>query len=106
LEPEKNGEVYPALLTISGVRSESGELTHYVGSSADLSRIKSWQIELERRAHHDDLTGLPNRRLFTARLDQATARARANLLEPSFLSIWTGSSLSTTAWDTLPVMKC
>ncbi|CAA2142002.1 bifunctional diguanylate cyclase/phosphodiesterase [Hyphomicrobium sp. ghe19] len=74
---KKNGDIYPALLTINAVRSESGELTHYVGSSADLTPIKSSQRELERRAQHDDLTGLPNRRLLTSRLDQALARANA-----------------------------
>ncbi|MBS0625448.1 MAG: EAL domain-containing protein [Verrucomicrobia bacterium] len=72
----KSGEIYPALLTVSAVRSETGELTHYVGSSADLTSVKSSQRELEHRAHHDDLTGLPNRRLLTSRLDQALVRAR------------------------------
>ncbi|MFT3731523.1 MAG: EAL domain-containing protein [Hyphomicrobium sp.] len=74
----KNGEIYPALLTVSSVRSADGTLTHYVGSSADLTFIKSSQRELEHRANHDDLTGLPNRRLLTSRLDQALARARAS----------------------------
>ncbi|WP_052699239.1 bifunctional diguanylate cyclase/phosphodiesterase [Hyphomicrobium sp. 99] len=74
---KKNGNIYPALLTISAVRSEDGQLTHYVGSSADLTPIKSSQRELERRAQHDELTGLPNRRLLTSRLDQALVRSRA-----------------------------
>jgi len=74
---KKDGNIYPALLTISAVRSEDGQLTHYVGSSADLTPIKSSQRELKRRAHHDDLTSLPNRRLLTARLDQALVRSRA-----------------------------
>lgn len=75
---KKTGEIYPALLTISGVRSDDGELTHYVGSSADLTSIKSTQLELEHRAHHDDLTALPNRRFLTGRLDQSIARARTS----------------------------
>jgi diguanylate cyclase (GGDEF)-like protein/PAS domain S-box-containing protein len=72
----KSGEIYPALVTISGVRSETGDLTHYVGSSADLSPIKSTQLQLEYRAHHDELTGLPNRRLLSGRLESATASSR------------------------------
>ncbi len=74
----KTGEVYPALLTISGVRSDNGELTHYVGSSTDLTSIKSTQLELEHRAQHDDLTALPNRRFLAGRLDQSIACARRN----------------------------
>ncbi|MCC7254021.1 EAL domain-containing protein [Hyphomicrobium sp.] len=71
----KNGEAYPALLTISSVPSGLGQPTYYVGISADLSRIKRSELKLDRLAHHDELTGLPNRRLLKARLDQALARA-------------------------------
>lgn len=71
----KNGEIYPALLTISSVRNTSGKTTHYVGSSADLSRIKKSELKLDHFAHHDELTGLPNRRLLSIRLEQAVARA-------------------------------
>lgn len=71
----KNGEIYPALLTISSVRNTSGKTTHYVGSSADLSRVKKSELKLDHFAHHDELTGLPNRRLLSIRLEQAVARA-------------------------------
>lgn len=71
----KNGEVYPALLTLSSVRDKSGRATHYIGTTADLSRIKKSEIELDHFAHHDELTGLPNRRLLISHLDRALERA-------------------------------
>jgi diguanylate cyclase (GGDEF)-like protein/PAS domain S-box-containing protein len=71
----KDGDVYPALLTISSVRNRDGEASHFVGTSVDLSRIKRSELELDHMAHHDELTGLPNRRSLMTRLEVAIARA-------------------------------
>lgn len=63
----KNGEVYPQLLSISAVREETnGQVTHYVGVFSDLSQLKDAAARLEFLAHHDPLTGLPNRLLLFA----------------------------------------
>lgn len=43
-----------------------------------LAKLASKQVELERLAHHDALTGLPNRKLLVDRIQQALARARRN----------------------------
>ncbi|MCW8890179.1 MAG: PAS domain S-box protein, partial [Sedimenticola sp.] len=72
----KNGEVYPEWETISTVRNEQGELTNYVAVFSDISDVKESENQLEYLAHHDPLTELPNRLLFTARLDHALERAR------------------------------
>jgi diguanylate cyclase (GGDEF)-like protein/PAS domain S-box-containing protein len=74
----KNGEMYPALLTISSVRDERGKITNYVGSSTDLSRIKKSELQLERLTHYDQLTDLPNRHLLTLRLERAIVRTRTS----------------------------
>ena len=42
------------------------------------SQVRSRQGELKHQATHDGLTGLPNRSLFSDRLDQATRNARRN----------------------------
>ncbi len=70
------GEIYPEWLTISSVRDESGELTHYVGVFTDISRLKQSEAQLERLAHYDPLTDLPNRRLLQLRLEHAIERGR------------------------------
>ena len=43
-----------------------------------LEKLSINQAELERMAHHDALTGLPNRRLLADRMQQALARAKRN----------------------------
>lgn len=43
-----------------------------------LAKLAGKQEELERLAHHDALTGLPNRKLLVDRIQQALARARRN----------------------------
>lgn len=64
----KNGELYPQWLTISAVRDEQQTVTHFVGVFADISSLKHAQARLDHQAHHDPLTGLPNRLLFENRL--------------------------------------
>ncbi|AFL74876.1 EAL domain-containing protein [Thiocystis violascens] len=71
----KNGQIYPELMTISAVVDGNGELTHYVGVFRDISHLKRSEEKLEYLAHHDPLTGLPNRSLFQARLEQCLQRA-------------------------------
>ncbi len=72
----RNGESYPEWLSISAVRDEHGELTHYVCVFTDLTQMKRSQEEVERLAHFDPLTGLANRQLFRIRLRNALERAR------------------------------
>jgi len=72
----KQGEVYPELLTISAVHDEQGGTSHYVGVFADISPLKSHEQQLERIAHYDALTQLPNRILLADRMQQALAQAK------------------------------
>ena len=73
-----NGELFPATATISAVTDQQGEVSHFVMIFSDLSALESTHEELKYLADHDNLTDLPNRRLFLDRLDQAVKRAQRN----------------------------
>lgn len=74
----RNGDVYPELRSVSAVRGPDGEISHYVTVFSDISQIKEHQKRLEKLAHYDALTHLPNRVLFAERLQRATAHADAD----------------------------
>lgn len=72
----KNGEIFPALLSISAVRDAHGDVTHYLGIFADITDRKLVEEQLTYLTQHDALTGLANRALLTDRLEQAVIHAR------------------------------
>lgn len=72
----KNGEIYPQRLSINAVRDAAGAIQSYVGVFTDISHIKATETALEKLAHYDALTGLPNRTLFNLQLQHALERAR------------------------------
>lgn len=67
----KNGEIYPEWQTISAVRGEDGQVSHYVSVFTDISLRKKTEEQIRKLAFYDPLTGLPNRRLLIDRLKQA-----------------------------------
>lgn len=73
LNRRKNGEIFPELNTISAVRDERGQVTHYVAVFSDISMIKNFQERLDLLTWYDPLTGAGNRLLFMDRLGQAVA---------------------------------
>lgn len=64
----KNGTVYPEWLTISVVRDKDDEIVNYIAIFTDISLHKNKEQEIERLAHYDSLTDLPNRRLLKLRV--------------------------------------
>ncbi len=71
----KDGVAYPEWLNVSEVRDKNNAIINYIGVFSDISTLKASQDKLEYAAHHDALTGLPNRTLFRDRLEQALVRA-------------------------------
>jgi diguanylate cyclase (GGDEF)-like protein/PAS domain S-box-containing protein len=72
----KDGSHVPVLGTASPLFDDRGSLVGMIGVSTDISERKTLEAELERRASHDPLTGLPNRPAFVDRLEQALQRTR------------------------------
>lgn len=72
----RNGSIKPEWLNITRVCNDAGATTNYVASFIDTSAIRASQEQLHHLAHHDNLTGLPNRLLLKDRLDQSFKRAR------------------------------
>ena len=57
-------------------RNEEGEITNYLGYLLDITERKQFQEKIERQAYFDELTGLPNRRMFLHRLNREIIRSR------------------------------
>jgi diguanylate cyclase (GGDEF)-like protein/PAS domain S-box-containing protein len=74
----ENGRALDTWLSVSTLRNEMQKVTQHIRVFSDISILKAQQRELAEQARHDSLTGLPNRRAFAERLDQAMARARRN----------------------------
>jgi len=71
----RDGSLYYEEKTITPMRNKQGDITHYISSGKDITdRMRSHE-KLQYLAHHDVLTGLPNRLLFTDRLEQAIKSA-------------------------------
>ena len=71
----KDGNVYSKYLSISAIKNQEGDLTHFIGIFYDNSERKTIEERLEHLAHYDPLTGLPNRSLLRDRMEQAVERA-------------------------------
>lgn len=75
---KKDGSAFPGLLTLNSVSNSQGEVINYIGVFRDISQIKESEDKLDYLAHHDPLTGLPNRLLLDDRLQQSIKSAVRN----------------------------
>jgi diguanylate cyclase (GGDEF)-like protein/PAS domain S-box-containing protein len=60
---------YPAWLIVSAVRDKRGNVSHYICTLIDVTERKRSEARIQFLAEHDVLTELPNRALFSKRLD-------------------------------------
>ncbi|MBE0434939.1 MAG: diguanylate cyclase, partial [Methylomicrobium sp.] len=73
----KSGEVFPAWVNISAVPNiVDDKIGHYVAVFTEITELKLSEQRLNYLAHHDPLTGLPNRLLFQDRLAQGILQAQ------------------------------
>lgn len=78
----KNGEVFLEWLSINLIRGSADEPVRYVSVFNDITEFWQKNERIRHLAFHDSLTNLPNRSLFTQRLDQLigiTLRDERNL---------------------------
>jgi diguanylate cyclase (GGDEF)-like protein/PAS domain S-box-containing protein len=74
----KSGEVYAEIETISSVCDPDGKIQNFVALFTDITKIKNYQSQLEKIAHYDALTQLPNRTLLSDRLAQTLLQSQRN----------------------------
>ena len=73
---KKGGEIFAEWLTISAVADQQGKITHYIGTSSDITQLKEQERKLELMAHYDPLTGVPNRILLADHMHLAFAQTK------------------------------
>lgn len=72
----KDGSIYHEEKTITNIKDENGQISHYVGTGQDVSESIRHEEELSYLAHHDLLTGLPNRVLLQDRVEHSMVIAQ------------------------------
>ncbi len=72
----KDGSIIWAVLSVSMVRDAQGQPLHYVSQIDNITERKELQKQVVYQASHDELTGLPNRRLLQERLVHTLALSR------------------------------
>lgn len=72
----KDGTLFPVSLTVTALRDGDDRVIGFLGTAYDISERKRNEKYIRFLAHHDGLTGLPNRTLLKDRLDMAVYSAR------------------------------
>ncbi len=75
LERRRNGELCTLQTTISTVRGAAQDLRYHVLVISDITEQRQQREQLERQAHFDELTRLPNRSRLTELLDDGMRAA-------------------------------
>ena len=69
-----NNKILPLRTTITAIKNNEGNVTHFLGQYIDIAEQKDKEKVLEYQATHDNLTGLPNRLLLLDRIEHAITK--------------------------------
>ncbi|CAN7644231.1 bifunctional diguanylate cyclase/phosphodiesterase [Acidovorax sp. LjRoot117] len=85
----KDGSTYPQWLSVSSVRDGKGVVTHSITLFRDITQQRDAQDRIQRLAHFDPLTELPNRALLAERAQRHIdeERSRGGTLALLFLDL-------------------
>jgi len=72
----KDGSLYWARNSVSGVRDEQGKITHYIGIQQNVTHDYELKKQLSFQSSHDALTGLTNRREFIRRCERLLSNSQ------------------------------
>ena len=104
---KKSGDIYIEWLSIIEIKEPSHSEVIYAAIFSDITERKSAEEKVVQLAYFDELTGLPNRRLFNDRLSMALASAHRDkqMLAVMFIDLdrfkEVNDSLGHNAGDTL-----
>ena len=73
----RDGSAFPAWAVLTAVRDATGSVAHYIFSCLDITDRKASEEQVRYLAHHDLLTGLPNRSVAERLLRDAMAQSRS-----------------------------
>ena len=83
----KNGQVYPEYLAITVVKDDEGQIIQHIGLFLDISNRKKYEQDIWYKTNYDLLTKLPNRSLYTIKVQQEMIMANENNRQMALLFI-------------------
>ncbi len=83
----QSGGLVPLEVKVALLHSTDGRVEGFVASARDISERKQLEESLRHSAHHDPLTGLPNRRFLEQRLSDALVKRIKTSTEAALLFI-------------------
>jgi PAS domain S-box-containing protein len=85
----RNGEPRTFQVTVSAVKTPQGLVRFHALALSDITRAQRQLAQLERQAHYDELTGLPNRARFAQMMSDAmrTSEREGFLLTICYLDL-------------------
>jgi len=82
---QRHGSEIPIEDSVAPIHDREGQVTGVVIVFRDVSSTLTMAVQMAHSAHHDFLTGLPNRKLLNDRVGQAIASAQRNMKKVAVL---------------------